>query len=182
MSFARAAGPRQPPPSGCGRGSRAGIGRRLMERSLKGEAMKTKISVCLLLASALALGAAQAKSPAKHARHASPGGGYVGAAAARRAATRAVHGRVLSTKLENEEGKMQYAVMVKDRAAMHEVMVDAHTGKVVSQEKVTAAEEAREAAQEAKAARSKHHSALKGKNGKAGEKEEREGEGKEGNH
>jgi hypothetical protein len=33
-------------------------------------------------------------------------------------------------------------------------MVDAHTGKVVSQEKVTAAEEAREAAEEAKAARS----------------------------
>jgi hypothetical protein len=81
---------------------------------------------------------------------------YVGVAIARRSALRSVPGHVLSTKLENEDGKMQYAVMIKDKKSMHEVMVDAHTGKVVSQEKVTAAEEAREAAAEARAAYSKH--------------------------
>ncbi len=81
--------------------------------------------------------------------------GLVSVSAARKAATKSVHGRVKSVKLENEEGKQQYAVMVKDAKGLHEVMVDAHTGQVASQETVTVAEEARENAAEAKASHSK---------------------------
>jgi hypothetical protein len=46
--------------------------------------------------------------------------------------------------LENEEGKWQYGVMVKASGKMHEVMVDANTGKIASEEVVTAKEEAAE--------------------------------------
>ena len=46
--------------------------------------------------------------------------------------------------LENEEGKWQYGVMVKSAGKMHEVMVDANTGKIASEEVVTAKEEATE--------------------------------------
>ncbi|GEM_PF-2152326 len=46
--------------------------------------------------------------------------------------------------LEKEDGKWQYAVMVKVGSKMHEVMVDANTGKIASEEVVTAKEEAAE--------------------------------------
>ena len=46
--------------------------------------------------------------------------------------------------LENEEGKWQYGVMVKVGGKVHEVMVDANTGKIASEEVVTAKEEAAE--------------------------------------
>ena len=46
--------------------------------------------------------------------------------------------------LENEEGKWQYGVMVKAGGKVHEVMVDANTGKIASEEVVTAKEEAAE--------------------------------------
>ncbi len=48
------------------------------------------------------------------------------------------------TALENEDGKMQYAVMVKAGGKMHEVMVNANTGKIESEEAVTPKEEAAE--------------------------------------
>ncbi len=48
------------------------------------------------------------------------------------------------TPLENEEGKWQYGVMVVAGGKMHEVMVDANTGKIASEEVVTAKEEAAE--------------------------------------
>jgi len=48
------------------------------------------------------------------------------------------------TVLENEEGKWQYAVMVKAGGKLHEVMVNANTGKIDSEETVTAKEEAAE--------------------------------------
>lgn len=48
------------------------------------------------------------------------------------------------TALENEDGKMQYAVMVKAGGKMHEVMVNANTGKIESEEAVTPQEEAAE--------------------------------------
>ena len=46
--------------------------------------------------------------------------------------------------LEKEDGKWQYAVMIKVGSKMHEVMVDANTGKILSEEAVTAKEEATE--------------------------------------
>ena len=55
------------------------------------------------------------------------------------------------TPLENEEGKWQYGVMVKADGKMHEVMVDANTGKIASEEVVTAKEEAAEKKAEAAA-------------------------------
>ena len=48
------------------------------------------------------------------------------------------------TALEKEDGKWQYAVLVKVGGKMHEVMVDANTGKINSEETVTAKEEAAE--------------------------------------
>src|SRR6185437_8359535 len=48
------------------------------------------------------------------------------------------------TELENEDGKWQYAVMVRSGKKLLEVQVDAHTGKIVDTEETTAAEEARE--------------------------------------
>lgn len=89
------------------------------------------------------------------------------------------------TELENEDGKWQYAVMVKVGAKMHEVMVNANTGKIESEETVTAKEEAAEKKAEAakksgkmgktgkstKAA--KPEAGEKGEKGEAGEKGEK---------
>ena len=58
------------------------------------------------------------------------------------------------TVLENEEGKWEYAVMVKIGGKMHEVMVNADSGKIDSEEAVTAKEEATE--QKAEATAKKH--------------------------
>lgn len=59
--------------------------------------------------------------------------------------------------LENEEGKWQYAVTLRDhaggRTTMHEVMVGATSGKIEADEVTSAAEEARERAAEKRAAR-----------------------------
>ena len=65
------------------------------------------------------------------------------------------------TALENEEGKWEYAVMVSVKGKLHEVMVNANTGKIDSEETVTPKEEAAE--QKAEAAGKKH-----GKTGKSG--------------
>ncbi len=46
--------------------------------------------------------------------------------------------------LENEDKKWQYAVIVKADGKLHEVMVDASTGKIGSEEIVTPKEEATE--------------------------------------
>ena len=47
-------------------------------------------------------------------------------------------------ELENEGGKWQYAVMIKVGTKLHEVMVNANTGKIESEETVTPKEEAAE--------------------------------------
>lgn len=61
------------------------------------------------------------------------------------------HGKVSGkTELENEDGKWQYAVMVKTGKTMREVMVDANTGRIASVEVVSAKEEAQEKAAETK--------------------------------
>ena len=73
------------------------------------------------------------------------------AARAEKVAIAKFHGKLAGkTDLENEDGKWQYAVMVKTGKTMREVMVDANTGKIASVEVVTAKEEARENAAEAK--------------------------------
>lgn len=89
------------------------------------------------------------------------------------------------TELENEDGKWQYAVMVKVGAKMHEVMVNANTGKIESEETVTAKEEAAEKKAETakksgkmgktgKAAKAaKPEAGEKGEKGEAGEKGEK---------
>lgn len=55
------------------------------------------------------------------------------------------------TVLENEDGKWQYAVMIRSGKVLREVQVDANTGKVLGAEVTTAAKEAAEAKAEAKA-------------------------------
>ena len=72
------------------------------------------------------------------------------------------------TALENEDGKWEYAVMVKAGSKTHEVMVNANTGKIDSEEIVTAKEEAAEKkAEEAK------------KTGKKTSKMDKSGKGRE---
>jgi len=78
------------------------------------------------------------------------------------------------TALENEDGKWQYAVMVKASGKTHEVMVDANTGKISSEEVVTAQEEAKEKkAEEAKKSGKATKGMKKAKDTKA-EKSEKE--------
>ena len=55
------------------------------------------------------------------------------------------------TELENESGKWEYAVMVKTGGKMREVMVNADSGKIDSEEVVTPKEEAAEKKAEATA-------------------------------
>jgi len=76
--------------------------------------------------------------------------------------------------LEKEDGKWQYAVMVKVGGKMHEVMVDANTGKIASEETVTAKEEAAEKkAEEAakKSGKTGKNAKMKGEKSEKGEKE-----------
>jgi hypothetical protein len=60
--------------------------------------------------------------------------------------------------LENEDGKWEYAVTVRDRRGkrvrMHEVMVGAMSGKIEADEETTPGEEAREKAAETRSRRS----------------------------
>lgn len=76
--------------------------------------------------------------------------------------------------LEKEDGKWQYAVMVKVGGKMHEVMVNANTGKIASEETVTAKEEAAEKkAEEAakKGVKTGKNAKMKGEKPEKGEKE-----------
>jgi hypothetical protein len=59
------------------------------------------------------------------------------------------------TELENEEGKWQFAVMVKSGKTLREVMVNANSGKIDNVEVTTKAKEAKEKADEAKAKKAK---------------------------
>ena len=66
---------------------------------------------------------------------------------ARSVALKKYPGKVVKQPLlEHEDGKLQYEVIVKTGKTLHEVNVDAYTGKIVSVEKVTAKEEAKEKA------------------------------------
>lgn len=62
---------------------------------------------------------------------------------------------VEKTKLENENGVWQYAVMVKSGKTVREVMVNAKTGKIDSVEVTTPKTEKKEAAEEKKETKNK---------------------------
>ena len=75
----------------------------------------------------------------------------VTAAQAAKTALAKYHGSLAKKPLlEKEDGKWQYEVIVKTGKTMHEVNVDATTGKITSTETVTAKEEATEKKAEAK--------------------------------
>lgn len=59
-------------------------------------------------------------------------------------------GTIKSSELEKEHGRWIYSFDVATSDGVHEVNVDANTGKVVEDSKETAAQEAKEAAQEGK--------------------------------
>ena len=62
------------------------------------------------------------------------------------AATRHIPGKAMSSKYEFEDGHWQYAVIVKGKSGLYEVEIDPTTGKILDQERTSAAEEKKEAA------------------------------------
>ena len=60
------------------------------------------------------------------------------------------NGTIKSSELEKEHGRWIYSFDIATSDGVHEVNVDANTGKVVEDSKETAADEAKEAAQEKK--------------------------------
>src|SRR5437870_10877257 len=72
-------------------------------------------------------------------------------------AVKKYHGKVVGkTKLENEEGKWQYGVLVRSGKTLREVMVNAKTGKIDNVEVTTATKEKAEEKADAAKANKKH--------------------------
>ncbi len=83
------------------------------------------------------------------------------------------HGKIQGkTKLENEEGKWQYGVMVLSKKVLRECMVNATTGHIDSVEITTAAKEGLE--EKADAAKPKGEAGEKGEANEKNEKGETE--------
>lgn len=123
--------------------------------------MQTSVRRLMLLVSALLvmctalIATAQAKPQGKHATPSVS----ITAKQAEGIALKKFPGKIVEkTKLENEEGVMQYGVMVKSGKTLREVMVNAKTGKIDSVEVTTASTEKKEAAQEKVGAKSKPQS------------------------
>lgn len=76
----------------------------------------------------------------------------ISAQEAEAAAVKKLGGKATSSKYEFEDGRWQYAVIVKNDKGMYEAEVNATTGKVMDSEKTSEAEEAKEAAADAKKA------------------------------
>jgi hypothetical protein len=74
-----------------------------------------------------------------------------------RALARVPRGRIAAAEIEEEDGKLVYSfdIKVPGRSGIEEVLVDARTGAVVSQEHEDAAQEAAERASEARAGQGK---------------------------
>jgi sRNA-binding protein len=125
--------------------------------------LRTAIAGCTLLG-LIAVGMAPVQAAQTH--NAKLSASQAEAAALKKYKSGKIQGK---SELENEEGKWQYAVMVKVGGKMHEVMVDANTGKIASEETVTAKEEAAEKKAEAAAKKS-------GKTKKAGKAKSEKGE------
>ena len=112
------------------------------------------VSMLIVLCGALVANAqaAQTKAQGKHAKP----NISITAKQADQIALKKFPGKIVEkTKLENEEGVMQYSVMVKSGKTLREVMVDARTGKIANVEVTAASKEKKEAAQEKAAAKSK---------------------------
>lgn len=112
-------------------------------------------------------------------KHNAPPHPRITASQARAIALKKVKGRVVGKiALENEAGKWEYAVSIQEGKALHEVMVNAQTGKIESVEATTAAEEAAEARAEKAAARHTHHNTGKHQQtNRKGEDHEEHGKG-----
>lgn len=92
---------------------------------------------------------------AAHAKEAKPKV-KISAAQATKIAKAKYPGKVTKkTVLENEDGKWQYAVMIRSGKVLREVQVDANTGAILDAEVTTEAKEAAEAKEDAKKAGSK---------------------------
>lgn len=79
------------------------------------------------------------------------------AAQAQKTALAKYHGKVVGkVELENEDGKWQYAVVIRSGKTMREVMVDANTGKIGNVEVVTAAEESKEKSEAKEKSKQQH--------------------------
>ncbi|MCW3062322.1 MAG: Peptidase propeptide and domain [Capsulimonas sp.] len=111
--------------------------------------MKNSKIVCQVIAVAAM---AAAGHSAAHAAAPKP---KITPAQAEAAAVKKIPGKAVSAKYEFEDGRWQYAVLVKGKTGMYEVEVSSSTGKVLDQEKTSAAEESKEAAAD-KAAAAKH--------------------------
>ncbi len=94
---------------------------------------------CMTIAAGIGMGAAAAQAEQVHKTKISRT--YAESAALKKYRGGKLQGK---TELENEDGKWQYAVMVRANGKIHEVMVDGNTGKIASEETVTAKEEAAE--------------------------------------
>lgn len=74
---------------------------------------------------------------------------------ARKAALAVENGNIKSAELEKEKGKQIYSFDIQMPDGLHEVNIDAATGKLVEDTIENAKDEAKEAAEDAKAARKK---------------------------
>jgi uncharacterized membrane protein YkoI len=73
----------------------------------------------------------------------------IGMAKATQIATKRVHGTIKSKELEKEKGKWIYSFDIRTgKGGITEVAVDAYSGRVISVEHETAANEAKEAKEE----------------------------------
>lgn len=85
----------------------------------------------------------------------------VSIADARKTALASSNGKIKSEELEKEKGKQIYSFDIEKADGLHEVNVDAATGKLIDDKIENAAEEAKEAAQDKKEAAKKAAKAKK---------------------
>ena len=85
----------------------------------------------------------------------------VSMADARTAALASSNGKIKSEELEKEHGKQIYSFDIQMPDGLHEVNVDAVTGKLIDDKVENAADEAKEAAQDKKEAAAKEKKAKK---------------------
>ena len=129
---------------------------------------KLTVWILTLLAMCFAF-AAVAQAAQTPESKACPSSAKITATQAEKIALKKFPGKIVEkTKIENEEGVWQYAVMVKSGKTLREVMINVQTGKIVKVEVTTAAGEKDEAAKEK--AKEKGKSPEKAGSGSAGNK------------
>lgn len=110
--------------------------------------MHIQTRLILTATAALSLtGMAFAQTATKPASAPTPPKAKIAQKTAESTAGKKIGGKVLSSTYEFEDGRWQYAVMVKNaKGELYEVEVNATTGKVMDTEKTTPGAEAKEAA------------------------------------